>query len=115
MRDKAIKVFIILISMIPYGYLAMFVDIRNRSIWGYIIIILTYIAIMGVAVIFNIMRIVLLENLMSFALSYYLILGEQSERWNCYFKPFSAEMLLIVLTLLLVTLQLLCYKIIRNK
>ncbi len=115
MKYRAIRSIMLLMSMIPYVYLAMLDDIRNRSIQGYILIIFAYVVIVNMTIRTNSLHLALLGNAVSFAMSYALVYGTKTERWTYYFKPLSPEMLLIVITSVLVIIQLIFYKKYRGK
>ncbi|MGL4336453.1 MAG: hypothetical protein ACRCST_06110 [Turicibacter sp.] len=90
MSKWMIRVLILVTGSVPYVYLAMNDDASNRSMIFYGAMVISLSALTLVSIKTKNIAIHIVGNLISFIISYFLVISHQTEKWSGYFKPFSA-------------------------
>lgn len=101
MRKLVIGILIVCLYCFPYVYFSMYQDFANGSMLGYILMITVTSLLAFCGKWYSNSIPVVMGNIVSAIVSFYLI-GEiaGNERWDGYFKPLSANQLLILVTIL---------------
>ena len=101
MREKVIGILIVCLYCFPFVYFSMYQDFANRSMLGYLfmIVVTTLIAFFGK--LFSDLTSIITGNILSVIISFYFISQMTGdEHWGGYFKPLSPYQLLILVSLL---------------
>jgi hypothetical protein len=99
-RKKVIGIFIILLYSFPYVYFSMYQDLKNSSMVGYLIMIVSTTLISFLGSFFINAIALIIGNIVSAMVSLYLI-NKMGVDWGVgYFKPFSPIQLLGVVSVL---------------
>ncbi|WLR50108.1 hypothetical protein LC040_12545 [Bacillus tianshenii] len=104
--------FLIAVYCFPFVYFAMYQDFANRSMIGYLIMIITtsLLALNGRT------TVILAGNVASALISSFFISRMTGDpRWGGYFKPLSPNQLLIVVTLLNLIPQFIAMKLAKKR
>lgn len=106
MKKNIVSILILLIYATPFVFISMYLDYTQRSMLGYLIMILAYIFLSCIHKLNNNKYIIFLGNFISFLLSYLLANRVTSGGWGGYFKPFGPSDFVIFITILSILLQL---------
>lgn len=101
MRKSLIGIVLVILFCFPFVYFSMYQDFANRSMTGYLIMIIVTSLLAFVCKRFSNSIYVIVGNIFSVMISFYFIsemIG--NERWNGYFKPLTPNQLLILVSLL---------------
>ncbi|MFD3449313.1 hypothetical protein ACFDTO_32575 [Microbacteriaceae bacterium 4G12] len=101
MRKIGVNILIVCLYCFPFVYFSMYQDFTNRSMIGYIIMIIATSLIAFVGKFFNSIIPVIIGNITSAIISYYFINQVTgSEEWGGYFKPLTPSELLVLVSFL---------------
>lgn len=107
MKKWIIRVLLLLGYCVPYTFLAMYGDIEYRTILFYGIMVVSFAGLCLIANKTNNCIIVSIGSVVSAFSSYYMMLSCQTEDWAWYFKPFTATQLLVIVSIITLSIQLL--------
>ena len=118
-RKIVIGILIVLLYCFPFVYFSMLQDFVNRSMLGYLVMIVATSILGYFCKLFSNSIFLIIGNILSAIISYYYIVEMAgNERWGGYFKPLTPDQLLIFVTFLNIIPQFLAIKIAikyRNK
>ncbi|WP_316569403.1 hypothetical protein [Neobacillus sp. YIM B06451] len=99
---KKIWVYFILIAYcFPFGYFAMYQDYKDGSMLGYLLLILGPAILAFISKLKGYPFLILIGNLLSAGVSFYFSNQMAGvDRWGYYFKPFTANSLLLTVSLI---------------
>ena len=104
--ERSIKVLMLLLYSIPYGYLAMKGDANSGTMIFYGLMIVGFGILCRTAIRTNNTIILIIGNILSFILSYILTSRYlPSEEWSWYFKPTTPIVLLLLITIVSFIIQ----------
>ena len=113
---KTIAIIAMLGYACPFVYGAMFQDFSSWSMAGYMFMLVVTPVLAVVCSKAWGLKAVFLGNLITFFVSYYLIVGvEDVERWEYYFKPLTPVQMLVFVSVGIGLLQLVVVKIMKKK
>lgn len=115
MKKWIIRAAILLAYCIPYIFLSMQYDLNNWSILGYGGMIIAFLVLMILCINTNNITIGIMGNIMTFSTSYLCISNITIEKWNWYFKPFTAHGLLKFVSVVLLLIQLVFWIVDKKK
>lgn len=112
MRKKVISIIIICLYCFPFVYYSMYQDITNRSLYGYLILIVGTSVLSFLSDFFGNFKLIIIGNLVSIIISFCFIhwMGFDGRPYGWaddYFKPFGVNLSLFVFSLLNLIPQLL--------
>lgn len=93
---------------IPFVFLSMFGDIAYDTMLLYGLMIIGFSILCFSAIKLKQFVVVIIGNIISFVLSYIYIQQFYTEDWSWYFKPFSANMLMTVISIIAFFIQIMC-------
>lgn len=102
------KLFLLAGYCTPFVFLAMYGDARFGApgFWvGYSLMILGLTLLCRTTIRYGTQGLLLIGNIISFAVSFICMLLFQTEKWLWYFSPLSAEQLLLLLSLIATGMQ----------
>ena len=105
----------LLLFLIPYSFLSVYLDFKLQSILGYMLGIAFCILLSYLASEQNKLWIIPLGNILSLLTSLIFLNNISSEGFMYYFKPFTPSMLLIILSIVSLSLQLISLYIFNPK
>ena len=103
------KVFVLLGYCIPFAFLAMFGDVTFDTMWLYVPAILGYGLLCWFSIRYRSLPVLLLGNVLSCGVSIICVKLFQTEEWAWYFKPFSAETLVVIISAVALIVQLIVW------
>lgn len=101
MRKIVSGILIVCLYCFPFVYFSMYQDFANRSMLGYLIMIVATSLIAFLGKLFSSSNPLIIGNILSVIVSFYFI-SEMTgnERWGGYFKPLAPYHLLILVSFL---------------
>ncbi len=81
-------------------------DVRKRSILLYGIIIFCFLVYSIILRKIKNIQVLIIGNILSYLSSYFFISINETEKWSWYFKPFTSTGLLILISVILFSFQL---------
>ncbi len=117
LRKIVIGILIVCLYCFPFVYFSMHQDFANRSMLGYLIMIIVTSLLAFFGKLFNNSISLIIGNILSVIISFYFI-SEMTgnERWGGYFKPLTPYQLLILVSFLNLIPQFFAMKLAkRNK
>ncbi|WP_419962310.1 hypothetical protein [Psychrobacillus sp. BM2] len=101
MRKIVIGIIIICLYCFPFVYFSMHLDFANRSMLGYLFMIIVTSLLAFFGKLFSKSISLIIGNILSVIISFYFI-SEMTgnERWGGYFKPLTPYQLLILVSFL---------------
>ncbi|MED3912878.1 hypothetical protein P4597_27745 [Peribacillus simplex] len=117
LRKIVIGILIVCLYCFPFVYFSMHQDLANRSMLGYLIMIVVTSLLAFFGKLFNNSISLIIGNILSVIISFYFI-SEMTgnERWGGYFKPLTPYQLLILVSFLNLIPQFFAMKLAnRNK
>ncbi|MFR9542744.1 hypothetical protein RFF05_03925 [Bengtsoniella intestinalis] len=106
MTNKWIISILLLIGYsIPFAFLAMIGDVLWWNMWFYLVMIIGFALLCFGAIKTKQYAMVFLGNIISCISSYLCIQQFQTEKWSWYFKPLTANMLMLVISVIVTLLQ----------
>ncbi|MBB6447857.1 hypothetical protein HNR53_004568 [Bacillus benzoevorans] len=101
MGRMGISILIVCLYCFPFVYLSMYQDFANRSMFGYLIMIVATSLLAFFGKFFGNLIPFIIGNIVSGIVSFYFI-SEMAgnERWGVYFKPLTPNQLLIFVSFL---------------
>ncbi|MEX6701762.1 hypothetical protein ABS315_19400 [Peribacillus frigoritolerans] len=101
LRKIVIGILIVCLYCFPFVYFSMHQDFANRSMLGYLIMIVVTSLLAFFGKLFNNSIALIIGNILSVIISFYFI-NEMTgnERWGGYFKPLTPYQLLILVSFL---------------
>lgn len=106
MKHLYVKIILLILYCFPYVYLAMDADLRKKSTLLYGIIIFCFLVYSIILRKIKNIQVLIIGNILSYLSSYYFISINETEKWSWYFKPFTSTGLLILISVILFTFQL---------
>ncbi|MDR7240880.1 hypothetical protein [Neobacillus drentensis] len=102
MKKISISIFLVILYCFPFVYFSMKQDFANRSMLGYLIMIVATSLLAFLVKYFCNFIPFIIGNMLSMMVSFYFNGGmSDTEMWDGgYFKPFSSSQLIIVVSLL---------------
>lgn len=105
MKSWAVRILLLLGYCVPYAFLSMNGDTAYDTMLLYGVMIICFALLCWLSVKTQNSVIIIVGNILSCLSSYLFILQYQMEKWEWYFKPFSANSLLILLSIMALLLQ----------
>lgn len=105
MRDWIVRIFLLIGYCTPYAFLAMNGDASSGSMLFYGIMIICLALLSWIATKTKNVMILIIGNILSYLSSYLFMLQNQTEKWGWYFKPLTADMLLLTISIIAFLLQ----------
>lgn len=101
MRKTVIGILIVCLYCFPFVYFSMHQDFANRSMLGYLIMIVATSLLAFLGKLFSNSTFLIIGNILSIIISFYFI-SEMTgnERWDSYFKPLAPYQLLFLVSFL---------------
>ena len=109
------KVFVLLMAMIPYGFLGPYLDGVHHSLIGYGISILFIGSLWYLSKREELSPFTLGGSFISLVLSYFLSRHFLGVEWNDYFKPLTASHLAVAILIVSIGIQILSKIMRKNK
>ncbi|MDM5213815.1 hypothetical protein QUF94_20665 [Peribacillus sp. NJ4] len=101
LRKIVIGILIVCLYCFPFVYFSMHQDFANRSMLGYLIMIVVTSLLAFFGKLFNNSISLIIGNILSVIISFYFISDMTgNERWGGYFKPLTPYQLLILVSFL---------------
>lgn len=101
MRKIIIGVLIVCLYCFPFVYFSMHQDFANRSMLGYLIMIVVSSLLAFLGKIYSHSTFLFIGNILSVLISFYFISAmTENERWGGYFKPLTPYQFLIIVSVL---------------
>ncbi|ALC91618.1 hypothetical protein AM500_18875 [Bacillus sp. FJAT-18017] len=102
MKKIGICIFLVILYCFPFVYFSMKQDFANRSMIGYLIMIVVTTLLAFLAIYYCNFIPFIIGNMLSMMISFYFNGGmSDTEMWEGgYFKPFSSSQLIVVVSLL---------------
>ncbi|ABW17680.1 hypothetical protein [Alkaliphilus oremlandii] len=107
MDKNLIRFLMFLAYCVPYGYLAMKGDATFGTMIFYGLMIASFGILCRTAIRTNNAIVLIIGNVLSFISSYLFTFKNLSEEWGWYFKPFTPMSLLLLITTVFFTIQVL--------
>lgn len=115
MKKIVVSLIIIALFCVPVAYLALKIDFEQASMIGYIPLIGTSIVLSVIGTKYNCIPAVVVGNIVSLIISYYFVSHYNGgDRWEGYFKPFNASIMLYIISVLNLIPQLITFLIIKR-
>ncbi len=119
MKKRLLNILFLISYAVPYAFLSMNEDATKGTLWFYLIMIISF----GLLCFFSLKRkqytIILIGNIFSFITSFACVKLFQTEKWDWYFEPFYGETMLIFITVIAFSIQIIWmmthYKKQKNK
>ena len=105
MKNRTIRILLILFYCIPFVFLAMNEDALRGTLWFYLIMILGFSVLSFLCAKIKSPHIVAVGNILSFASSCVFAWLFKTEKWEYYFKPFLPNELIIFETVIVFIIQ----------
>lgn len=105
MDKQGKKLFLLLAYCIPFAFLAMNGDASSGTMLFYAVMAISFALLFYISVRAKGIWVVIVGNGLSFLSSYYFILKYKIDKWDWYFKPFTAIGLLKVITFIALAVQ----------
>ena len=109
------KILVLLSYCIPFSFFAMFGDVTFDTMWLYIFAILGYGFMCWFGIRYLSIVNLLLGNALSCVISVIFVELFQTEEWSWYFKPFKAETLVVIISVVALAVQLIVWFFKRKK
>ena len=105
MKNRTIRVILILLYCIPYVFLAMNEDALRGTLWFYLVMILSFSVLSYFCAKIKSPHIVAVGNILSFVSSCLFAWFFKTEKWEWYFKPFLPNQLIIFESLIILIIH----------
>ncbi len=90
---------------IPYIFLAMTEDFTFGTLWLYGVMLICLPLLTSIATKKRYLWTIVIGNVLNFLTSYICIACQNADHWDWYFKPFTAKLLLIVVSVIMLVIQ----------
>jgi len=101
------KIVLLLGYSVPFVFLAMYGDVAHGTMLLYGFMIIGYTTLCFFAIKSKQIGTMVIGNTLSWISSYICMQLAYTERWSWYFKPFRAETLMLILTVMACSIQIL--------
>ena len=105
MNKWVVRILLLIGYSVPFVFLAMFGDVTYETMWLYLLLVVGFSLLCIGAIKTKQYAVVAVGNIISIASSYLCIQQFHTEKWNWYFKPFTDNMLMIIISVVIVLLQ----------
>ena len=110
------KFIIAIFYALPFAYFAMAVDYIKGSILSYVLMMVCLSFLTCLFFKQKKLKIAILGNVVSFLMSYVCVIKfPLSGHWDCFFKPFTTEGMVIFLTVISLLIQLAAVAAVKGK
>lgn len=106
MKNWIIRLIILIIYSVPYAYMAMNGDATSGTMLFYGIMFLFLGLLCFFSIKTNNFYVIIIGNILSYFSSYIFIIKNQTDKWDWYFKPFTSNTLLIIISAAVFLIQL---------
>lgn len=105
MKNWIIRMLLLIGYCIPYAFFAINGDISSGTMLFYGIMIISLTLLSYIATKTKNVVILIIGNILSYLSSYLFMLQNQTEEWGWYFKPLTANTLLLTISIIALLLQ----------
>ncbi|MFI3227726.1 MAG: hypothetical protein R3Y09_10030 [Clostridia bacterium] len=105
MNKWIIRILLLIGYSVPFAFLAMFGDATYGTMWFYFLLVVGFSLLCTGAIKTKQYAVVAVGNIISIVASYLCIQQFHTEEWNWYFKPFTDNMLMIIISVVIVFIQ----------
>ena len=113
-EEKSIPVLIVGYG-IPYTFLAMYADYAFHTMLMYAVMVGAMGFLAWRCIRIGKLSVLFLGNILSYIISAICIMFFQTKEWSMYFKPFTAGILAIIISIVMLVLQILCWRVRKKK
>lgn len=106
MKKGLVGLIVLIGYTIPFVYFALLEDFKTGTLLGYVLLLVMFTALAYVGQRFSHLLFVVFGNLVSYFVSIYFAGQRNDFGWDGYFKPLTAEQLILFVSLLMLIPQL---------
>ncbi|WP_214767321.1 MULTISPECIES: hypothetical protein [unclassified Exiguobacterium] len=106
MKKGLIGLIVLIGYTVPFVYFALLEDFKTGTLLGYLLLLVVFTALAYVGHRFSHLLFVVVGNLVSYFVSVYFAGQRKGFGWDGYFKPLTAEQLILFVSLLMLIPQL---------
>ena len=107
MKNWSKRILLLIGYSFPYAFLAMNGDATSGTMLFYGVMIVCFASLCVFSIKTQNIRALVIGNILSYISSYLFMLQNQTEKWEWYFKPFTGNMLLKIISIVAFIIQLL--------
>ena len=106
MKNGLVGLIVLVGYTVPFVYFALLEDFKMGTLLGYVLLLVVFTALAYVGQRFSHLLFVVVGNLVSYFVSVYFAGQRNDFGWDGYFKPLTAEQLILLVSLLMLIPQL---------
>lgn len=112
--DALIRILLVLLYFVPYGFMAILADVKNGAITGYVVAALIF-GLLALLSGLTHHKLVALGGLLLSTLTSLSLTMPRTREWSSYTKPFTPNGVLLLIMAIMLCLHVVIWKLIDRK